>query len=162
MSSVDAINFAEYSGYKSLAAAIVFAAIYFPLNLWFTLKALIHWTYVRFVLVLFCASTWDPSALIFDFSTELSIHWLVRVAAFVIRAVMIKVESAAESRGLFITDQILFGIGYAGLLYSSYTLVLDLYVFFSHIFYNQNAYRCLEQNKQAAGLRGKRITSFIS
>lgn len=54
---------------------------------------------------------------------------------------MIKVESAAENRDLFLADQVLFGIGYAGLLYSAYTLVLDLYVFFSHIFYMQNAYR---------------------
>jgi len=50
----------------------------------------------------------------------------IRVTAFVIRAVMIKVESAGENLGLLIGDQILFGIGYAGLLYSGYTLVLDL------------------------------------
>src|SRR5260221_8965081 len=79
---------------------------------------------------------------------------------------MIKVESAAESRGLLITDQILFGIGYAGLLYSSYTLVLDLYVFFSHIFYDQDAYRSIkmsraEQESNRSGKEGNNVLHLL-
>jgi hypothetical protein len=105
MSSTSNINFAKYSGYDSLAAAIVFSVAYAPLLLVFLKKAFSQPTYVHYVLTLFCA---------------------IRVTAFVIRAVMIGVESAGENLNLLIGDQILFAIGYAGLLYSSYTLVLDL------------------------------------
>jgi len=106
MSSSDiVINYAKFSGYESLAAAIVFAVLYVPLLLVFIKKALSQPTYVHNVLALFCA---------------------IRVTAFVIRAIMIKVTSAAQNLSLLIGDQILFGIGYAGLLYSSYTLVIDL------------------------------------
>ena len=41
---------------------------------------------------------------------------------------MIGIESEGENLNLLIGDQILFAIGYAGVLYSGYTLVLDLYV----------------------------------
>lgn len=77
---------------------------------------------------------------------------LVRVVAFVIRAVMVKVVSAGENLGLLIGDQILFGIGYAGLLYSSYTLVLDLYVFPANLIYLLKTYEylCVEPRKRPA------------
>jgi hypothetical protein len=117
------INFAQYAGFSSLAAAIVFAVAYSPLLLVFAKRAFTLPTYVHNVLVFFCASKYIES-----FQNVQFIIALVRVTAFVIRAVMIGVESAGENLNLLIADQILFGIGYAGLLYSSYTLVLDLYV----------------------------------
>jgi hypothetical protein len=117
------INFAQYAGFSSLAAAIVFAVAYSPLLLVFAKRAFTLPTYVHNVLVFFCASKYVES-----FQNVQFIIALVRVTAFVIRAVMIGVESAGENLNLLIADQILFGIGYAGLLYSSYTLVLDLYV----------------------------------
>jgi len=83
----------------------VFSVAYSPLLLLFVKKAFSQPTYVHYVLVLFCA---------------------IRVTAFVIRAIMIGIESEGENLNLLIGDQILFAIGYAGLLYSSYTLVLDL------------------------------------
>ena len=129
------INFARYSGYESLAAAIVFTVLYSPLLLLFTKKVFSHPTYVHIVMALFCASTSRPCVWITEsYWASFFLNLLVRVTAFIIRAVMIKVESAGENLGLLIGDQILFGIGYAGLLYSGYTLVLDLYVFFNHIF----------------------------
>jgi len=104
-SSATPINFAKYSGYESLAGAIIFSVLYFPLLVLFIKKAISQPTYVHNVLAFFCT---------------------LRVTAFIIRAVMIGVASAGENLGLLIGDQILFAIGYAGLLYSAYTLVLDL------------------------------------
>ena len=50
----------------------------------------------------------------------------VRIAAFVLRAVLVSIESEGQKLGLLIGDQILFGVGFFGLLYSAYTLVLDM------------------------------------
>jgi len=44
----------------------------------------------------------------------------------VIRAILAGSESAGENLSLLIADEILFGVGFFGLLYSAYTLVLDL------------------------------------
>ena len=51
---------------------------------------------------------------------------LVRIVAFVLRAFLAGSETAGENLSLLITDQILFGVGFFALLYSAYTLVLDL------------------------------------
>lgn len=50
----------------------------------------------------------------------------VRIAAFVLRAILISMDSVGKTLSNLITDEILFGVGFFGLLYSSYTLVLDL------------------------------------
>ena len=50
---------------------------------------------------------------------------LVRVVGFTIRSVLAGSESAGETLGLVIADQILSSVGYFGLLYSAYNLVLD-------------------------------------
>ncbi|KAF9021432.1 hypothetical protein BDZ89DRAFT_1199958, partial [Hymenopellis radicata] len=98
------INYAEAYGYSSLAAAIVFAIVYIPLLGFFIFKSIIARTSVY---------------------TSLSIFCLTRVAGFIIRAVEIDVESAATNQSVLIADQVLFGIGFFGLLYSAYTLVMD-------------------------------------
>ncbi|KAF9526921.1 hypothetical protein CPB83DRAFT_816514 [Crepidotus variabilis] len=103
--STPAINYAHYIGYDNLPASIVFAVLYAPLFFWFLRKSFTHPTYVHFVLTLFC---------------------LIRVVAFIIRAVLAGSSNAGTNLGLVIADQILFGVGYFGLLYSAYTLVLDL------------------------------------
>lgn len=51
--------------------------------------------------------------------------YTVRIAAFVIRAVMAGESSAGQNLRLMIAEQVLFSVGYFGLLYSAYTLVLD-------------------------------------
>jgi len=97
-------NFAAAIGIHSLAGAIVFSVLYVPLLAFFFVKSFTHPTYVHYILTLFCS---------------------IRVAAFVIRAVLAGSESAGESLGLVVADQILSSVGYFSLLYSSYTLVLD-------------------------------------
>ncbi|KAG7453246.1 uncharacterized protein BT62DRAFT_53761 [Guyanagaster necrorhizus] len=98
------INYADADGYSSLAAAIVFIVPYVPLCGLFILQCFRNLTYVRFVLILFCQ---------------------IRIAAFTIRAILIASDSAGENLSLFIADQVLFGIGFFGLLYAAYSLVLD-------------------------------------
>lgn len=50
----------------------------------------------------------------------------VRIAAFAIRADLAASTSAGENLSLFTADEILSSVGYFGLLYSAYTLVLDM------------------------------------
>ena len=54
---------------------------------------------------------------------------LVRIAAFVIRAVLAGVTSVGENLSVLIADEVLISIGFFGLLYSAYTLVIERYVF---------------------------------
>ncbi|KAF9021458.1 hypothetical protein BDZ89DRAFT_1115948 [Hymenopellis radicata] len=98
------INYAEAYGYSSLAAAIIFAIVYFPLLGFFIFKYITARTSVYISLSIFC---------------------LTRLVGFIIRAVEIDVESAATNESVLIADQVLFGIGFFGLLYSAYTLVMD-------------------------------------
>lgn len=48
-----------------------------------------------------------------------------RVAAFVLRALLAAVTQDGENLRLFITYEILYNVGFFGLLYSAYTLVID-------------------------------------
>lgn len=59
---------------------------------------------------------------------------LVRVTAFIMRAIIAASDSAAENKSLAIADEVLSGVGFFGLLYSAYTLVLDRYVTLAYIF----------------------------
>ncbi|KAF8892350.1 hypothetical protein CPB84DRAFT_1748770 [Gymnopilus junonius] len=98
------LNYATFYGIHSIPGAVVFAVLYAPLFGWFILQSFRHPTYVHVILVLFCA---------------------IRIAAFAIRAALAGSSSAGQNLGLLIADQVLFGVGYFGLLYSAYTLVLD-------------------------------------
>jgi hypothetical protein len=51
--------------------------------------------------------------------------WIVRVTAFTLRAVLAGKESAGENLNLLIATQVLYSVGFFGLIYSAYTLVLD-------------------------------------
>ncbi|KAG9225171.1 hypothetical protein CCMSSC00406_0007418 [Pleurotus cornucopiae] len=104
MSSSPQFSYAEAFGIDSLGAPILFAVLYTLCVGFFTFKSLLNPTFVLFVLTLFCA---------------------IRVAAFAIRAAMAGSASSGRSLGLYIADQVLFGAGFAGLLYSAYILVLD-------------------------------------
>jgi hypothetical protein len=99
------INYAKLFGFHSVAAAIIFAILYVPLFGWMSRMSFVRPTYVYSVLTLFCA---------------------IRIAAFSIRAALAGIESAGENSSLFIADEVLSAVGYFGLLYSAYTLVLDL------------------------------------
>ncbi|KAF7317422.1 hypothetical protein HMN09_00478900 [Mycena chlorophos] len=98
------IDYAALFGIHSTAAAILFAVIYAPLGLWYVRQSIRNTTYVYIVLTIFCA---------------------LREAAFIMRAIMAHSTGAGSNLGLFIADQVFFGVGFFALLYSAYTLVLD-------------------------------------
>ncbi|KAK0229301.1 hypothetical protein EDD85DRAFT_923241 [Armillaria nabsnona] len=97
-------NYADAYGYNSIAAAIVFTIAYVPLCGFFVLQSFKYPTYVHAMLSIFCA---------------------IRSVAFIIRAILMGSDSAGKSLGLLVADEILFGIGFFGLLYAAYTLVPD-------------------------------------
>ncbi|KAJ6537711.1 hypothetical protein B0H19DRAFT_1003429 [Mycena capillaripes] len=101
MSSLD---YATAFGIHSVAAAAVFAVLFFPLCLWFVRQSIKYATQVYFTLTLFCA---------------------IRVTAYIVRAIMANSTSEGSNLNLFIADQVLFGVGFFALLYSAYTLTLD-------------------------------------
>ncbi|KAF9463434.1 hypothetical protein BDZ94DRAFT_611186 [Collybia nuda] len=100
----DGQNYAQEFGIISIPAAAIFAAVYVPLLVWFIRQSYKLRTSVFFSLSLFCA---------------------IRIAAFVIRAILAGSNKAGQNVGLLAGDQILFSVGFFGLLYSAYTLVLD-------------------------------------
>lgn len=50
---------------------------------------------------------------------------VVRMVAFILRAVLSGSATAGTKLGLFVAQQVVYSIGFFGLLYSAYTLVLD-------------------------------------
>ena len=121
------VNFAHFLGIESLAGAIVFAVLYVFLLAFFVRKSFVHPTYVHYILTLFCSSKWE--AILVKNPPRSITHYVwfsvVRVAAFTIRAVLAGSESAGETLGLVIADEVLSSVGYFSLLYSAYILVLD-------------------------------------
>ncbi|KAF7366919.1 hypothetical protein MSAN_00950600 [Mycena sanguinolenta] len=97
-------DYASAFGIHSVAAAVIFAVLYLPLSLWFIRQSIKNTTYVYIILTLFCA---------------------MRLTAFIIRAILADSTKQASNEGLFIADEVLFGIGFFALLYSAYSLVLD-------------------------------------
>ncbi|KAJ6453579.1 hypothetical protein C8R45DRAFT_1192825, partial [Mycena sanguinolenta] len=91
-------------GYHSIPAAVVLAIVYLPLFGWFIRQSIKNTTYVYISLTVFC---------------------LIRVVAFILRAMLIASKSLGENLGVFIADEIMFGVGFFALLYSAFTLVLD-------------------------------------
>ncbi|KAJ7672382.1 hypothetical protein DFH06DRAFT_979669, partial [Mycena polygramma] len=59
---------------------------------------------------------------------SLTVFCLMRVAAFALRAILIKSTSLAENLNVFIADEVMFGVGFFALLYSAFTVVLDRFV----------------------------------
>jgi len=97
-------NYAHAAGIESVAAAIVFAVIYVPL---FGLSILRLTRHPGQVFIM------------------LSFFTIIRAVAFITRAVLAGIHSAGESRNFVIANQIIYGIGFLGLLWSAYNLVLD-------------------------------------
>lgn len=60
-------------------------------------------------------------------SQETDRSFQVRVTAFVMRAVLAGSDGAASNLGLVIAESVVYSVGFFGLLYSAYTLVLDRY-----------------------------------
>ncbi|KAJ3873839.1 hypothetical protein F5051DRAFT_336955 [Lentinula edodes] len=104
------INYAKLFGFESVAAAGIFAALYAPLTVWFFLLLSRHRSYVVFTLFIFCQ---------------------IRFVAFIIRAILAGSGTAAENLDLFIAGEVLFSVGFFGLLYGAYGLVMDRLAFCS-------------------------------
>jgi len=102
--SSSSIDYAAAFGIHSVAAAAIFAVLFFVLGIWFVRQSIKNTTYVYIILTLFCA---------------------MRITAYIIRAIMANSTSEGSNLNLFIADQVLFGVGFFALLYSAYTLVLD-------------------------------------
>ncbi|KAF8148540.1 hypothetical protein K438DRAFT_1832862 [Mycena galopus ATCC 62051] len=102
--SSSSTDYAALFGIHSVAAAAVFAVLFFVTGFWFVRQSIKNTTYVYIILTLFCA---------------------MRVTAYIIRAIMANSTSEGSNLNLFIADQVLFGVGFFALLYSAYTLVLD-------------------------------------
>ncbi|KAJ3926277.1 MAG: hypothetical protein NXY57DRAFT_1029601 [Lentinula lateritia] len=99
-----AYNYAKSLGWNSVAAAAVFAALYTPLALYFVAKIIQEKRKVLFTMTLFCT---------------------IRVAAFIMRAISAGVTSAGDNEGVFIATEVFFSVGFFGLLYATYSLVMD-------------------------------------
>jgi len=97
-------NYAYYAGIESWPAAIVFAVLYVPLFVWYVRQSIRRPTYVFIMLSFFC---------------------IIRVVAFVTRAILAGSYAAAHNRNLLIAGLIIYSVGFVGLLWSAYTLVLD-------------------------------------
>ncbi|KAF8869992.1 hypothetical protein BD779DRAFT_1456166 [Infundibulicybe gibba] len=108
-SNSDDINYAKLLGFESAVAAAIFAALYVPFFAWFVRQSLKGPTYVLVMLSVFCAT---------------------RITAFVIRALLAGSDSIGHNLSLLISDEILFGVGFFGLLSSAYILVLDRMLLF--------------------------------
>ncbi|KAI0821018.1 hypothetical protein BC629DRAFT_1587349 [Irpex lacteus] len=90
--------------HSELPAAIIFSVIYAPLLIVYLVLSFRKPTFVWRSLVVFC---------------------LFRMVGFILRAVIAASSSASTSLGLVISQQVIYNIGFFGLLYSAYTLVLD-------------------------------------
>jgi hypothetical protein len=97
-------NYAKALLIHSFPLAITFTLIYIPLLAIFIFKAVRNPTYVLWITAFFCQ---------------------VRVVAFAMRAALTKSESAGENFDLVLAQQIIYGVGFFGVLYSAYIMVLD-------------------------------------
>src|SRR5882762_6379041 len=121
------INYARETGIHSLAAAVIFAVLYAILLPYYIFRATRNPTYVLIILSLFCASELSTTSF-YRNRWRTDCLCLVRVTAFVIRAILAGSDSAGTNVGLVIAEMIVYSVGFFGLLYSAYTLVLDRYI----------------------------------
>jgi len=97
-------NYAKAIQINSFPLALIFTLVYVPLLGIFLFKAVRNSTYVLWITAFFCQ---------------------VRIVSFAMRALLAKSESAGENFNLVLAQQIVYGVGFFGILYSAYTMVLD-------------------------------------
>ncbi|GJE94630.1 hypothetical protein PsYK624_108010 [Phanerochaete sordida] len=104
--SSSSINYAREEGiaHSELPAAIVFAGLYVLL------------------LSVFAVLIFKRPAFAWRFLTVFSV---VRATAFTLRSVLAGSATAGTNLNLFVAESVIYGVGFFGLLYSAYTLVLD-------------------------------------
>ncbi|KAI6045582.1 hypothetical protein EDC04DRAFT_2558981 [Pisolithus marmoratus] len=101
-------NFAKNNGIESFPAAVVFAVLYAFLLAFFLFRSFARPTFVFFVVAFFC---------------------LLRVTGFIMRALLAKVPADGENLNLFIAYEVIYNTGFFGIIYSTYTLILDRVAF---------------------------------
>jgi hypothetical protein len=99
-SNTNSINYASYLGIHSEAAAIIFAALYAVCLPYYIFRSWNNRTYVLIFLTIFC---------------------LLRVATFAMRAAL--TAGSGGNIGLLVAEQVLYGIGFFGLLLSAFILI---------------------------------------
>ncbi|KAL0575950.1 hypothetical protein V5O48_006020 [Marasmius crinis-equi] len=104
MSSSTPINYARAIGIETVAPAVIFAVLYVPLLGLFAFRLVRHgFSRLILVLALFCA---------------------IRLAVFIIRAILAGSSTAGTNRSVIIAEQVLISSGFLGLLYGAYGLAL--------------------------------------
>lgn len=121
----DQTNFAREDGidHKELPAAIIFTALYVPVLCLYVYHS-IRSTYVYKFLSMFClreSTRIRPMSHVTHADDDL----LVRVVAFAMRAVLSGSSTAGNDINVVVAELIIYNIGFSGLLYSAYGLVLD-------------------------------------
>ncbi|KAG7086244.1 hypothetical protein E1B28_002214 [Marasmius oreades] len=97
-------NYAQALGIRSVAPAVIFAILYFPLIPIFMLKLRKGITRLPIVLSVFCT---------------------IRVAVFIIRAIVASSSTVGNNIDVLIAEAVLVSIGFFGLLFGAYGLVVD-------------------------------------
>ncbi len=118
------INYAVFDGIhrSELPAAIIFTVIYVPPLLISILLAFRKKTSVYRSLVLFSLSKSGCMTVVFAGSNLLL---LARLVSFALRSALAGNTSAAENESVLIAEQVIYSVGFAGLIYSAYTLIID-------------------------------------
>jgi len=98
------VNYADAYGIHSLAAAIIFLVIYTPFVPFYLWRSVKLRTFVYYMLTFFC---------------------VLRLVAFLLRTIVASSDSAGSELNLLIAEQVIYNVGFFGVLYSTYTLVLD-------------------------------------
>ena len=121
MASNSTIDYARLAGIRHSEApyAVVFAGLYVLCLPIFVVLSFKRPTFVWRFLVVFCLGT---NMLRLHYHATHPDH-LVRATAFVLRSIL--AIHGSTSLNLVITEQVIYGVGFFGLLYSAYTLVLD-------------------------------------
>lgn len=135
------LNFATFYKIHSEPAAIIFAVVYAPLALFYLFQAIRRPTSVSLTLSLFCVSKYPIIIACFYLSPIQPHHRLpyplswnspsdftpytVRIASFIMRALLTTEDSIEHNKNFFIAYEIIYNVGFFALLYSAYTLVLD-------------------------------------
>ncbi|KAG7086246.1 hypothetical protein E1B28_002216 [Marasmius oreades] len=97
-------SLAQSLGIRSVAPAVIFAILYIPLIPIFLLKLRKRASKLPVVLLTFC---------------------VIRVAVFIIRAILTSNSTMGNNVDLLHADDVLLSIGFFGLLLGAYTLVVD-------------------------------------
>jgi len=97
-------NYAKALLINSFGLALAFTLIYVPLLGVFVFKTIRNSTYVLWITTFFCQ---------------------VRVVSFAMRALLAKSKSAGENFHLVLAQQVVYGVGFFGILYAAYIMVLD-------------------------------------